>query len=74
MNNAQKMAIIIIKLAKEKGVSVNKLVLESGAGKGLLDRMKIGQEPSITKLIHVADYFDVSLDYLTGRSDNPQRL
>ena len=25
------------------------------------------------KLIALADYFDVSLDYLVGRSDDPQR-
>ncbi len=29
--------------------------------------------PTITPLIALADYFDVSLDYLVGRSDNPQR-
>jgi transcriptional regulator with XRE-family HTH domain len=26
-----------------------------------------------SKLIALADYFDVSLDYLTGRSDEPKR-
>ncbi len=28
--------------------------------------------PSATVLITLADYFDVSLDYLTGRTDNPK--
>lgn len=32
------------------------------------------REPAYQKLIALADFFDVSLDYLVGRSDNPQRL
>ncbi len=30
-------------------------------------------EPNIDKLIALADYFNVSLDYLVGRSDDPTR-
>jgi len=29
---------------------------------------------SASKLIFLADYFDVSLDYLVGRSDSPERI
>lgn len=29
--------------------------------------------PTVTVLIALADYFDVSLDYLVGRSDDPAR-
>jgi len=66
--NAQETAELILKLCKERGISVNKAVLESGAGKSLIDRMKIGNEPSAKKLKLIADYFGVSTDYLlTGK-------
>lgn len=29
-------------------------------------------DPPISKLIILADYFNVSLDYIVGRSDNPE--
>jgi len=31
------------------------------------------REPAYQKLIALADYFNVSLDYLVGRSDDPTR-
>lgn len=34
---------------------------------------KAQMEPTLSVLISLADYFDVSLDYLVGRSDDPKR-
>ena len=31
------------------------------------------QQPTLPVLLALADYFNVSLDYLVGRSDNPER-
>lgn len=31
------------------------------------------REPTLSVLIALADFFDVSLDYLVGRSDVPER-
>lgn len=31
-------------------------------------------DPPLSKVIALADYFDVSLDYLCGRSDEPRRF
>lgn len=32
------------------------------------------REPAYQKLLALADFFNVSIDYLVGRSDNPARL
>jgi transcriptional regulator with XRE-family HTH domain len=32
------------------------------------------QQPTLPVIIALADFFDVSIDYLVGRSDNPKRL
>ena len=32
------------------------------------------RDPAYQNLLALADFFNVSLDYLVGRSDNPQRL
>ena len=40
-----------------------------------LQRFEYGSaRPSLDTLIALADYFNVSLDYLVGRSDNPKML
>lgn len=40
--------------------------------RGLQFYLSGAKEPTMSRLIGLADYFNVSLDYLTGRSDNPE--
>lgn len=30
--------------------------------------------PNVIELLFIADFYDVSIDYLIGRSENPERL
>ena len=50
-----------IAVAKEVGVS-SRIYQEYEYGKS---------EPKMSNLVSIADFFDVSLDYLTGRTDTP---
>lgn len=64
-----------------KELRVNKSVTQQsvanavGVTVGNLQKFEYGTtHPRLENLIKIADYFDVSIDYLVGRSDNPQRL
>jgi transcriptional regulator with XRE-family HTH domain len=62
-------------LRAEKGVSQSALASFLGVTKTQISDIENAKTlTSIERLIALADYFDVSLDYLVGRSDNPQRL
>ena len=56
-------------LCDKHGVSVNKMLTDSGAGARLYYNLLRGSFPSIEKFAKIADYFDCSVDYLLGRSD-----
>lgn len=60
----------IKELAKKQGKSLNKVEEDLGYGKNVLYRLK-NTNPSADRLEEIADYFDVSVDYLLGREDNP---
>lgn len=55
-------------LASTKGMGIPALELELGFGSSTISKWD-KSAPSIDKLIKVADYFDVSLDYLSGRNE-----
>lgn len=55
-------------LAKKQGKSLNKVEEDLGYGKNVLYRLK-SSNPSAERLQEIADYFNVSVDYLLGRED-----
>lgn len=59
---------IVKKLCEEQKISINDLEKSLGYSKNTLYRLKT-QKPGADKLQAIADYFDVSTDYLLGRTD-----
>ncbi|HFI0163494.1 TPA: helix-turn-helix domain-containing protein [Streptococcus suis] len=62
---------IVKELCKKQGISLNQLEEKLGLGKNSLYGLKRNQ-PSAERLQEIADYFNVSTDYLLGRTDNPR--
>ena len=64
----------ILDLVKERGLSVRQFEASSGIPTGSVQAWKSGRySPSGTSLQKIADYFDVSVDYLLGNTDDKQR-
>ncbi len=60
-------------LRKEKGISQLKLAMDLNMNQNSISRYESGaREADYATLIMFADYFDVSIDYLLGRTDNPK--
>lgn len=59
-------------LRTQKGISQLKLALALNTNQNTISRYETGErEPGINELIKIADYFNVSIDYLLERTDNP---
>jgi len=59
-------------LRKQKNISQLKLALDLSTNQNTISRYETGErEPGIVELIKIADYFNVSVDYLLERTDNP---
>lgn len=72
MNNVQLASTIKI-LCKSKKVTVKKLLEDCKINRNFMyDLEKKAQAPSIDKLEAIANYLDCSIDYLMGRTDNPE--
>lgn len=61
----------IKELANNRGISISKLEEKLELSKNAIYAIKRNQ-PSAERLQLIADYFNVSTDYLLGRTDNPK--
>lgn len=60
-------------LREKRKISQLKLAMDLQLNQNAISRYETGvREADYTTLIKIADYFDVSLDYLLERTDNPE--
>lgn len=60
----------IKELREEKGLSQRQLAVEINVSQANISRWENGtQDPSTEWLVNLADYFNVSVDFLLGRED-----
>ncbi|MCI8350739.1 MAG: helix-turn-helix transcriptional regulator [Oscillospiraceae bacterium] len=61
-------------IRKSRHLTQKQLAINIGASERGIQQYELGErKPAYDMLIALADYFDVSLDYLVGRSDDPTR-
>ena len=66
------MIIRLKKLRKTNNISQLKLAMDLGMNQNSISRYETGErQADYETLIAFADYFNVSIDYLLGRTDNP---
>lgn len=61
----------IKELAKKRGVNLQKVSEDLGFSTNYLYSLKNKKTPSAEHLAKIAEYFNVSTDYILGRTDNP---
>ena len=60
-------------LRKQKNINQVKLAMDLETTQNTISRYETGErEADYRTLILIADYFDVSIDYLLERTDNPK--
>ncbi len=67
------MELRIKELRSKRKISQLKLALDLNMNQNSISRYETGErEADYKTLLKLADYFGVSLDYLFGRTDNPE--
>lgn len=73
MINSQEVANLIKTTAKRKKVTIGKMLSDCHLSVNTLSSMQSGgYYPRLEAITKIADYLDCSVDYLLGRTDNPE--
>lgn len=77
MNNEElytshNLAISIKEQAKIRNVVLSVMLSELGLGSNTMSALYHGKSMAFDSLARIADYLDCSVDYLLGRTDNPE--
>lgn len=72
MYNSQEVVLRIKQIAKIKGISILEMQKKCGLGRNAISQAAKSQEGMKAKNLYaIADYLDCSIDYLMGKTDDP---
>lgn len=64
---------IFVQYIADQNITAYRVAKETGISQGLMNEYKSGKKlPTLQNLLKIADYLDVSVDYLLGRTDVPE--
>lgn len=72
MFNSQEVSNRIKETAKSKGIALKEMLSECDLGINLISHLAKGQAVTYVNIAKIADYLDCSVDYLLGRTENPE--
>ena len=73
MYNPYKISLNIKTISKNQNITVKKILEDCNINKGFIyDLEHKSAYPSCDKIARIADYLNCSVDYLLGRTDNPE--
>ena len=62
----------IRQLRKDRHLTQAEVAKEVGLSARGYQDLELGAKPRYDALLHIADFYDVSVDWLMGRTDNPR--
>lgn len=71
--NINSLVLTIQNLCIKNNLSVDKMLKECGLKPTVVDNLKKGSIPSVDKVCAIAEYFNVTTDYLLGLDTEPNR-
>lgn len=71
MYNSQEISNRIKFMAKRQGKSISTVLADCELGKNTVSKISNGTDILTLNFAKIADYLDCSVDYLLGRTDNP---